>query len=305
MTQSRAYLFVTLGAALWGCVGVFVNGLSARGVSAIQIASLRMVGGTAVLLVWMIRSAPHRLQLRRPADVRLFILTGAVSIAVFQWSYLSAIRSVGMSAAVVLLYTSPGFVVIFARLLFGERITGPKIFCLLAMFLGVVAVSGVIGGDSGARLSVQGTILGLLAGLSFSLYTVVGKYALQRYGAQTVTVYTFAAAAIALTPAVLIDPTPFPWSSFPVYLWAAGIIAVPTVGAYMVYAMGLSHVESGRAAIVGTVEVLVAVVIGVLFFGDHAGASQLAGTALIVAAALGVRASAPISRISPTGLRRR
>lgn len=303
MTQARAYLHVTLGAALWGCVGIFVNGLSAHGASAIHIAFLRMAGGTVVLLVWMIRSAPHQLRLRRPADVRLFILTGAVSIAVFQWSYLSAIRTIGMSASVILLYTSPGFVVLFARVFFGERITVSKILCLVAMFLGVVAVSGVFGG--GVRLSTPGTMLGLLAGLSFSLYTVVGKYALQRYGAQTVTVYTFAVAALALTPAVFIDPTPFPWTSLPVYFWALGIIAVPTVGAYMVYAMGLAYVESGRAAIVGTIEVLVAVVIGVLFFGDHAGASQLVGTVLIVAAALGVRATAPVTRVPPPGLRRR
>lgn len=203
MTQSRAYALVATGAALWGCVGIFVHGLTAHGLSPIQIAWLRMFGGALVLTVWMARRSARGLWLRRWSDLRCFVLTGAVSIVVFQWSYISAISTIGISAAVVLLYTSPGFVVMFSRVFFGEPITRAKMICLLAMFTGVAAVTGAFSGAA-PQAGFSGIAIGLTAGVTFSLYNVVGKRALVRYGVQTVTVCTFAIAMLALTPAALI-----------------------------------------------------------------------------------------------------
>ncbi len=290
MTQSRSYSLIALGAALWGCVGIFVNGLSAQGLSSIQIAWLRMAGGAVIMIVWMLRRSPRALRLQRWSDVRFFVLTGAVSIAVFQWSYISAIGTIGISAAVVLLYTSPGFVVLFSRLFFGEPITPLKVASLLAMITGVVAVSGGFGGQA-LDAGVGGILIGLTAGISFSLYSVVGKRALIRYGAQTVTVYTFAIATLSLTPAAVLTVAPVVWLAPGVIGWGIGIVALPTVAAYLCYTVGLKGVESGRAAIVSSLEVLVATFVGVVVFSEAVGVAQLTGTALVLAAALAIQHS--------------
>lgn len=290
MDQSRSYGFVALGAALWGCVGIFVNGLAAHGLSSIQIAWLRMLGAAVVMTAWIARQSPPTLRLQRWADLRFFLLTGAVSIAVFQWSYVTAIRTLGVSAAVVLLYTSPGFVVLLSHVFFREPITRAKIACLVAMSAGVVAVTGGFGGRS-LEAGIGGIAIGLTAGLTFSLYSVVGKRALLRYGAQTVTVYTFAIAAIALTPAAVMRVAPVSWLSPGVVGWGIGIVVLPTVAAYMFYTFGLKGVESGRAAIVGSIEVLVATLVGIVVFAEPAGLQQLIGTGLVLSAAVGIRYS--------------
>ena len=291
--RRRAYALVMLGASLWGCVGIFVNGLAAQGLSPMQIAWLRMLGGAGVIAVWMARVNPRRFRLRPWQDVRYFVLTGAVSIAVFQWSYISAIRTIGISTSVVLLYTSPGFVVLFSRVFFAEPISRSKLVCLASMFAGVVAVTGALGTSAAGTtardaVSPAGIALGLLAGLSFSLYSVVGKRALGRYGTQTVTVYTFAIAAVALTAPAL-QHAPVAWLSPSVIGWSIGIIAVPTIAAYLFYTAGLRHVESGRAAIAGTSEVVVATIVGTLLFGEPFGALQLVGSILIIVAAVGIQ----------------
>lgn len=290
MTQSQSYGLVVIAAALWGCVGIFVTGLAAAGLSNIQIAWLRMAGGAIVLIAYLSRTAPHGLRLRRVRDLRYFIITGAVSIALFQWSYMSAIRLVGISTAVVLLYTSPGFVVLVARLFYREPITPTKVFCLVAMVIGVASVSGVFGGAT-PGVGPAGILAGLTAGATFSLYSVAGKQALRRYGATTVTVYTFALATLALTPGALLATSPTVRITAQMVGWAVGIVAIPTVAAYLLYTAGLKSVESGRAAIVSSVEVLVAAAVGMVFFGEPAGAAQLIGTALVLTAAVAVQRS--------------
>ena len=290
MTQSQSYGLVVIGAALWGCVGIFVTGLAAAGLSAIQIAWLRMAGGAVVLIVYLSRTAPQGLRLRSIRDLHYFVITGAVSIALFQWSYISAIRLVGISTAVVLLYTSPGFVVLLARLLYREPITPTKVICLAAMIVGVASVSGLFGGST-PGIGLAGILAGLSAGASFSLYSVIGKRALMRYGATTVTVYTFALATLALTPGALLATGTAARISAPMIGWGLGIVAIPTVAAYLFYTVGLKNVESGRAAIVSSVEVLVAAAVGMVFFGEPAGAAQLVGTAMVFTAAVAVQRS--------------
>ena len=108
-----------------------------------------------------------------------------------------------LSAAAVLLYTAPMIVVLLSAVLFGEKLTRWKLAAMVLAFAGCVMTTGVFR-ENGA-LDPGAIITGLGAGLGYALYSIFGRYALNRgYAPFTITAYTFLAAAVVLIP--LADP---------------------------------------------------------------------------------------------------
>ena len=71
----------------------------------------------------------------------------------------------------------------------------------------------------------------------------------------------------------------------------AGLAVVSTLVPFALYTTGLAHMETGRASIMAFVEPAVALVVGVVVFGETLTAANIAGIACIAAAVvmLGVR----------------
>ena len=108
--------------------------------------------------------------------------------------------------------------------------------------------------------------------------------ALRRYhDPLTVTFYTFTFATAAMLPlgqpgyiVEILMGDPYLW------LWAMGIAIVCSVLPYFLYTKGLQHMESGKAAIMATIEPFVGSAIGIFFFAEPHGPLKLIGMALIL-----------------------
>ncbi len=279
--KQRGAICVVLAAVLWGLISPFVRQLSARGMDSLQICAIRFLLAAVLLLGWILvrDRAALRIRLR---DLWCFVGTGIVSLAFFSWCYFTTIRVSEVSIAVVLLYTAPVFVILLSALLFGERITPWKLLALALTFLGTVLVAGLLGG--GYTLTLQVFCIGLGSGLGYGLYSIFGRYALERgYGSLTITFYTVLLAGVGVLP--LSKPTALVVSLEPgILLWGLGIAAVCTAVPYLLYTLGLSRMESGKAAILTTVEPLVGAVIGIAFYQESTNPVKLLGMGCIFAA---------------------
>ena len=125
MIQKKAYLYILLAAALWGCTGVFLKLLSAGGLTSMQSVALRNGLATLLSFFWLKRTAPAALKIRIQ-DCVYFICTGIVSVVFFNWCYFNTIQLSSMSVASVLLYTSPVFVMVLSAILFREASPEPN-----------------------------------------------------------------------------------------------------------------------------------------------------------------------------------
>ena len=280
-----AWAGVIGGAALWGTVGLFISPLTAIGFSTMDIAMLRMVGAFLLMLPILAYWKPGIFKLHKPSDILWFGLMGTVSLGLFQWCYLSAIDELGMSLAVVLLYTAPAMVVIMARFVFHEPITRRKVTAICIMIAGCVFVLELPSGTAG-QISTTGLFFGLGAGFSFALYNVTSKIVLQRYSVITVTIYTFLFASFGLIPFADIYSTPQLLASGSSWFWLGMIILLSTVMAYGLYLGGLQKIESGRATLAAVTELLVAVLLGVIIAGDRFSFMMGGGVVLVVFAVL-------------------
>jgi DME family drug/metabolite transporter len=295
MRVRYGYILVLLGALLWGSVGVFSRALGQMGLTAMEIAALRMFIASVfiapVLLVMGLRGESEEGGMRSP--FRFFLisrrglfwsaLVGFFGLALASATYYVSIEHIGMSTSSVLMCTSPMFGIVLGRLLYGEGITYQKIVSLLFNVTGcILAVTG--GVFTIESFSPIGVGMGICSGLMGCLLTMFSKAATRYAHPLTVVFYGFAAGAVLLTcfanPFVKISegmPPEFYWLAV-----AFGLF--PTALAYLFYMTGLSKgLEASKVPVIASFETVTAIVLGVVLFKESFGAGKLIGVGLVLA----------------------
>ena len=266
---------------LWGTISVFLKNLSSSGLSLIQITACRAIFSSFFLFVYFLVKDKNLLKIK-VKDIWMFVGTGVVSLTFFSLCYFSTILESGASIAVILLYTSPIFILLLSAILFKEKITKIKLFALILTFVGCIFVTG-IGGEN--HLSAKGLFIGLFAGFGYALYSIFSRFALKKYKPLTVTFYTFVFSSISLLPFCNIVEICSSFSEKSL-LFLIGIALVCTVLPYIFYTFGLSGLETGKAAILVTVEPLVGSLIGIFVWKENLDMLKLIGIIMIFIAVI-------------------
>ena len=281
MKSSVYLIFAILAGILWGIISIFLKGLYSAGFSALQVMFFRGFISCVFMAVFLFIKDKSLLKVKLK-DIWLFLGTGVISLTFFSLCYFYTILESGASVAVVLLYTSPVFVLIMSVLFFKEKITLIKIVALCFTFLGCILVSGV-GNASG--LSAKGFSIGLCAGFGYALYSIFSRPALKKYDSFTVTFYTFLFSAISIIPFCSIFEIPSLIDTKSIF-FSCGIALFCTILPYVFYTIGLSGLETGKAAILVTVEPLVATIIGFLLWKEDFSLIKLVGIIAILGSVL-------------------
>jgi drug/metabolite transporter, DME family len=276
-------LFIAMGASLWGLIAIFVRNLSDAGFTPMEIVTIRVVTATLILFLGGVIKFKNQMKIKL-TDLKLFIGTGICSIVFFNWCYFTTINQMNLSIAVILLYTAPAFVTILSFLFLKEGLNWIKIISVIGTLIGCIFIAGFNFKET--SIGTIGLLIGLGAGFGYSLYSIFGKVALRRYDSFTVTFYTFLIASIVMVPitglwdkwSLLVRPD--------ILFWGVGLGLIPTVIAYFLYTWGLSHTESSKAAIIATIEPVVATLLGILYYDESLGMQQLLGSAFILTSVL-------------------
>ena len=279
----KGVLFVLLAGICWGSIGLFIRTFNRAGLYSMDMVVLRSVFTCLAMTLFLLFYDRKLLRIRL-RDLWCFLGTGIVSMVFFNFCYFSLISLSSLSVAAVMLYTAPVFVMLLSAPLFGERITGRKVLALFLTVLGCIFVTGVIG--DAASLSLKAILFGLGAGLGYALYSIFSRCALQRgYHSFTISLYTFLFASLAALP--LVDPgriLSVSTSSPFMFLFSIACGIVTTALPYIVYNFGLSSMENGRAAIIASIEPVVATLIGFFVFREALTLGNLAGILLVLGA---------------------
>lgn len=280
------YTFFTIVAGvLWGCISIFLKTLTSAGLSSLQVMFIRASFSAIILFFFLLIKDRNLLKIQFK-DIWMFIGSGVVSLTFFSLCYFKTILEIGTSVAVILLYTSPIFVLLLSVLLFKEEITWVKIIALIMTFAGCILVAGVIG-SVGSRITLKGFLIGLCAGFGYALYSIFSRFALKKYDSLTVTFYTFVFSALSLCPFVgAFQAGQLIIGSYKIFLYAAGISFLCSVLPYIFYTYGLSGLENGKAAILVTVEPLVGTLIGFLLWKEEVTFAKVTGIILIFIAVI-------------------
>ena len=280
--KNKALFAVLAAGTFWGTMGFFARSLYAAGFGPLEVAQTRIT--TGLLLVGLYILLFNRSQFKvKLKDIWCFLGTGIVSLLLFSTCYFSALNYTSLAVVAILLYTAPFFVMLMSLVLFKEKMNGKKVFALLLAFTGCVLVSGVGGDES---FSWIGILLGLGSGFFYALYSIFGRYAINRgYGAWTMTFYTFLFCSIGcafLSDWQVIGSVMAADSAN--ILWVLGLGFVTAFLPYVLYSTGLEHMESSKASILASVEPVVSALFGVFVFHETMSLWGVLGIVMVLGA---------------------
>jgi len=285
MLNKAAPVFVTGAAILWGILVIFVKNLSVAGLESMEIVALRVYGAALILVIGLLLYNKKWLSIRLK-DAWCFVGTGVVSIVFFSYCYFRNVTVSSVAVSSILMYTSPIWVTLFARVVFGEKIGRKKLAALVMAFLGCVLVSRITGGVG--RVSMEGLLLGIGSGIGYGLYSIFGRIALEKgYHPMTVSAYTFLFACVGVLP--FIKPVEI-WNKMNVapglWSWALYMVIFSTCMSFTLYTIGLKYMEAGRAAVLATLEPIVTTLVGVVVYKEMLSLVMVCGIAMVLGASI-------------------
>jgi drug/metabolite transporter, DME family len=278
-------LAVAAAATTWGTLGFFAKILYAQGVSFESLVAVRASVGWLAVIGFLLATRDARSLRVKRQDLRFLLPLGLVGIGAFYLLYFYTVRESTMGTAAILLYSAPAFVVVLARLFLRELLNVTKVFGLL---LTVGGISLVIGAYDPANLEVSPKILltGLLSGLTYGLYAIFGRPVACQLSPPVILSYALAFGSALLIVAAL--PTLDTLVGLPVtsYLILLMLSVVHTTLAFALYTFGIRHLGAGRAAIVATIEPVVAGILGVTLLGEDLTVLKVLGALLVISGAI-------------------
>lgn len=276
-------LQVILAGICWGTLGIFSTQLGDLGLTSFQITTLRIV--TAGMMVLVLLPKLFTTFAAMPAKQWLgLIIQSLIGVLGMTLCYFYAVGQVGVSMAVALLYTAPVFSLVLARVILGERITAKS------ALLAIIAVIGVACLMAGDKFTINaGVAVGLLSGLCYSLYGILGKKAMGfNHSAQMVFFSSVAFSSLALLFLPQTFTTYQTVLTLPVQTWGLvlGLSLVGTIAPFLLYMNALQKLPATTASVFTIVEPLTAIILAVFLLHQPLSMMQLIGVVLIIGATL-------------------
>lgn len=279
--EKMSTLLVLSAAVMWGCIGLFVRHLDAFGFDAMQITAVKCLVNSALMLLFILLTDRKKLRIYQK-DMGWFFANAICSIYIFNTAYNAAITMISLSAAVVLLYTAPAFVMLISVMFFHERFTKHKALCLVLCVGGSALVSGLA---TGMKLHLLGISLGLISGIGYACYSIFSGVIVKRYHPFTNVFYAFLIAGLAAAFSCnMKEAIQILISSKEAMFWMVSNSILTSFLPYILYTTALLYINPSKAAILASLEPVVATLVGVFAYNEMITLSGGLGILMVFAA---------------------
>ena len=290
---SRGYLTAVIAAAFLSTTAIFIRYLTQTyHIPSLVLALWRDIFVSLTLLAALGLGGGRLLRVAR-RHLPYLVLYGLL-LAIFNALWTLSVELNGAAVATVLVYCSAAFTALLGWRLLQERLNWAKLLAV-ALSLGGCALVARALDPAAWRGNLIGGLTGVLAGLSYAIYSLMGRSAAQRgLNPWTTLFYTFTFAAAFLLAGNLLPggilpgsaarPADLLWlrDSLPgwgvLFLLAAG----PTIGGFGLYNVSLSILPSSVANLIVTLEPAFTSVTAYFLLGERLNAAQIGGSVLIV-----------------------
>ncbi len=275
------YGMILLAGILWGMSGVFVKNMAVYGVSPIFTAFLRVSMAFVIMLVFCIAKFGIKSLKITNRQLLLCGFLGFICHGIYNIFYNWAIVSLGISFSTVLLYLSPALTLILSAIIYNERISALKIVAIIANVFGC-ALTVTNGQLSLKGLSFTGIVFALGACACYSMNSIIGKKAERKINPFVMSMYSYFFASLLLM--VMVKPWAIKTAIDPaVYGWGFLYALIPTAFTYGIYYCGMQKItDCSKVPVIASIEIVVASVMGVLFYHEHVGAVSVIGIGLVL-----------------------
>lgn len=282
MKNNKYTLAVISAGTLWGFMGFFRRSLENMGVSAIGCITVRCIFAAIAFAIAILIIDKNAFKFKWK-DFWCFCGTGIASLLIFGVCYFKAMDYMSLSAAAILLYTAPCFVILMSIPLFNEKLTKRKLVAMIIAFLGCCLVSGI--GMGNQKLSAVGIALGLGAGICYALFSIFSRFAINRgYSSFTINFYSCILAGVGSLLFGGVHALPIISQSSGNFLFAGATGVITCFLPYLLYTYGLTGLENGKASIMASIEPVVATIVGLVIYHENLTVLSALGVVLVLSA---------------------
>ena len=227
-------------------------------------------------------------------ELALCLFLGTI-LAVSSFCLYRSFNYMDAGLACTVLFVYPVMVAVIMAVLFKERLTG---LTVLSIIMALTGIALLYRGGDGAALNGFGVALVILAALSYAVYMVTVNKSGLKLPPLTLTFYVmlFGIMVIVLH-SLSAEEYHLQWLTSPSqWLWALMLAVVPTVMSMVLMVMAIKEIGTTPTAIMGALEPVTAVVIGVTVFSESFSSRIALGMLLILAAVSLIIAEKPLIR---------
>lgn len=289
--SGKGYLIALVGVTLWSSTGVLIAYLTSRyQFPPFLLACWR--DGLACLILFTTFLIVRRSLLRLPRGQWKFFLLYGILLSLFNASWTISVVLNGAAVSTVLAYSSAAFTALIAWRVFSETLTPTRIFAIVFSLIGCLLVSGAFD-PSAWRSNALGVITGLVSGLLFSFYSLMGKETAQRgISSWTALFYTFGMASLLLVAynfmlpklagTILGSPSLLPSLDASGWGFLVLLAAGPTIGGYGLYNLSMNFLPATISNLIATLEPSLTALQSYFLLGERFTLPQVTGSLLII-----------------------
>lgn len=209
-------------------------------------------------------------------------------MALSSYALFESYNYIDVGIASTLLFVYPIMVSLIGRIAFGERLRRSMMVSMIGALAGV-ALLYCTGGS--VSLSTAGVLLAMGSGLAYAVYIVgANRSVLRDMPSLKLTFYVIVFGISFFIVRIIVDgELPIPGTEH-WWLWGdvIGLAVFPTAISFLCTTAAIHAIGSSPTAILGALEPVTGVVVGVCLFGEHLTPMIVLGMALIIASVTAV-----------------
>ena len=276
--EKKAKLQLILSMGIFGTIGIFVKYIDMP--SSLIAMTRGILGGIFVLLFMLFTKGRGDRQNTKKYLPKL-IITGIVMA--FNWICLfEAYNYTTVAIATLCYYMQPVFLTLASPAVLGEKLSAKKVICVFIALLGMAFVSGVFGSNGAAATKPIGIILGLVAGVLYTVVVLMNKKMTDMDSYEMTTSELLSAGLIMIPYCFLtgsfegVQPTTL-------NLIMLMIVCFGHTGiAYVLYFGSFPKVKAQTVAIFGYIDPIVSIILSALLLKEPFGINCAIGAILIL-----------------------
>ena len=276
MGNLAGILYAIVSSATFGLIPLFSIPLLMNGVGEPSILFYRM-GIAAILMGIIARLRGNRLRLSM-RDIPVFVYLGAL-YAMTSFGLLASYNYIPSGVATTIHFLYPLVVALIMVLFFRERSSAWLLLAAVVSLIGVALLSW----SEGERSNVVGVLLVLMTVVTYAVYIVsVNKSRVRTINSSVLTFYVLLMSAVFFLIYALctsgIDRLP----TVRAVADASLLALLSTVISNLTLVMAVKKIGSTTTSVLGSMEPLTAMLVGVFYFGESFGLRSGVGMGLIV-----------------------
>jgi drug/metabolite transporter (DMT)-like permease len=287
------YLMVMGAATLFAVNGTVSKVVLESGVTSLRLTQARCAGALVGLGLLVLLTRPQSLRATRH-ELAFLAAFGVCGVAFVQLFYFAAIARLEIGVSLLIQYTAPLLVALWARFVFKEHVR-QRVWAALALAL--VGLSVMVDVLGGVPLNTAGVLLSFASAFTFAGYLLLAEHAVGRRDPVSLLVYGFLFASLFWAVAQ-------PWWSFPydelvetvsllgnlagseLPAWALvlAIVVLGTIVPFILMVGSLQHLSATTVGMVAMLEPVLGALVAYVWLDEALAAQQLVGGAIVLAA---------------------